>query len=98
VPLRALLNLLALQRLAWEAAPALTQPALVMHAANDHTCPIDATRLLFARLGSRPKRLVELAQCFHVVTVDCERARVLSELEGFLAELAASSTEAAQLG
>jgi hypothetical protein len=35
VPLRALLNLIQLQRIAWDAAPALTQPALVMHAAND---------------------------------------------------------------
>ena len=52
VPLRALLNLLHLQRLAWNEAPALTQPALVMHATNDHTCPLDGARALFDRLGS----------------------------------------------
>lgn len=100
VPLRALLNLLALQRLAWEAAPALRPPALVIHAKHDHTCPIEAARLLFARLGSRTKRMVELDQCFHVVTVDCERARVVTELERFLGELASpsSSTAAPQLG
>lgn len=87
VPLRALLNLLVLQRLAWHAAPAVTQPALVMHAIHDHTCPIEAARLLFARLSSATKRMVELAECFHVVTVDCERARVVTELERFLGEL-----------
>ena len=85
VPLRALLNLLRLQRLAWLDAPALTQPALVMHATNDHTCPIDAARALFERLGSRDKRLVVLDRCFHVITVDCEGQRVLAELDTFLA-------------
>jgi carboxylesterase len=92
VPLRALLNLLQLQRLAWDAAPALTQPALVMHAANDHTCPIDAARALFERLGSRDKRMIVLEQSFHVVTVDCERTRVLAELTAFLDDLASRSS------
>jgi carboxylesterase len=86
VPLRALLNLMHLQRFAWTAAPALRQPALVMHAANDHTCPLDGARALFARIGSTDKRLVVLDRCFHVVTVDCERDRVLAELDGFLAD------------
>jgi carboxylesterase len=89
VPLRALLNLLVLQRLAWDAAPTLTQPALVMHAVNDHTCPVDAARALYARVGSRDKRMVELDRCFHVVTVDCERERVLAEIDAFLGARAA---------
>lgn len=87
VPLRALLNLMHLQRFAWTAAPALRQPALVVHAANDHTCPLEGTRALFARLGSDDKRLVVLERCFHVVTVDCERDRVLAELDRFLGDL-----------
>ena len=87
VPLRALLNLLLLQRLAWDAAPALTQPGILIHATNDHTCPIDGARVLFDRLGSDDKRLVVLDRSFHVVTVDCERERVLSELDTFLGQL-----------
>jgi len=85
VPLRALLNLLRLQRVVWEAAPVLTAPAVVMHATNDHTCPIDAAHALFARLGSGEKRMVILDRSFHVITVDCERDRVLAEIEAFLA-------------
>lgn len=98
VPLRALLNLLALQRLAWTGAPRVAQPALVVHAVQDHTCPVEAARALFARLGSAEKRMVELARSFHVITVDCERERVLAELARFLAELAPSSTDAPPLG
>jgi carboxylesterase len=88
VPLRALLNLLQLQRLVWHDAPALTQPALVMHATNDHTCSIDTARTLFERLGSRDKRLVVLDRSFHVVTVDCQREQVLAELDTFLRQRA----------
>ncbi len=100
VPLRALLNLMHLQRFAWTAAPALTRPALVIHAANDHTCPLDGARALFARLGSSDKRLVVLERCFHVVTVDCERERVLGEVDAFLAAVASgrSSTTTLDLG
>jgi carboxylesterase len=92
VPLRALLNLLHLQRLAWGDASALTRPALVMHATNDHTCPIDAARALFERLGSHDKRMVVLDRSFHVMTVDCERERVLTELDRFLATLPTPSS------
>jgi carboxylesterase len=88
VPLRALLNLLQLQRLVWNDAPALTQPTLVMHATNDHTCPIDTARSLFERLGSHDKRLVVLDRSFHVVTVDCQREQVLTELDTFIKQRA----------
>lgn len=100
VPLRALLNLMQLQRFAWSAAPALTQPALVMHAANDHTCPLDGAHALFARLGSADKRMVVLERCFHVLTVDCERERVVREIDGFLTALpgVSSSTNAPPVG
>ncbi|MEB2286459.1 MAG: hypothetical protein B6D46_12490 [Polyangiaceae bacterium UTPRO1] len=92
VPLRALLNLMRLQRAAWAGAPALTQPALLLHAAHDHTCPLAGAERLFARLGSVDKRMVVLERSFHVVTVDCERDRVLAELDAFMAAIASSST------
>ncbi len=96
VPLRALLNLMHLQRAAWDVAPALTQPVLVVHAANDHTCPLAGARRLFERLGSGEKRLVILERCFHVVTVDCERDLVMAELGAFLAPFATASSSTAK--
>ena len=91
VPLRALLNLMHLQRFAWEAAPALTQPSLVIHATHDHTCPIEAARLLFQRLGSPNKRMVVLDRSFHVVTVDHDRQQVITEVDAFLHALATAA-------
>ncbi len=91
IPLRAVLNLLALQRAAWHDAPAVTQPSLIIHATNDHACPLAAAERLHARLGSRSKRFVCLDKCFHVITVDCERARVLEEIGDFLTGLSSTA-------
>jgi len=96
LPLRALLNLFALQRITAADAPKVRQPALVIHARNDHTAPIDAARALYARLGSADKRLVILEEGFHVVTVDHERARVIREVTAFVDRLAAQTPLAAQ--
>jgi len=84
IPLRALLNLLALQRLALASAPAITQPTLVIHARQDHTVPVAAAEALFARIGAAEKRLVVLPDSFHVVTVDRERDRVRDEITAFV--------------
>jgi carboxylesterase len=91
VPLRALLNLLLLQRLVRREAPRLEQPALVIHARHDHTCPAAAARELYGRLGSPDKRLVLLEESFHVVTVDRERERVAAEVQAFLDRLGAGA-------
>ncbi len=88
VPLRALLNLVALQRLAAADAPRVTQPGLVIHATHDHTSPIDAARTLYARMGSTDKRLVVLEESFHVITVDRERERVVAEVVAFVDRIA----------
>jgi carboxylesterase len=92
IPLRALLNILMLQRLVAREAPRLTQPALVVHAAQDHTCSIGAARILYDRLGSKEKRFVRLERSFHVVTVDCERTTVRREVRAFVDALAARSS------
>ena len=87
IPLRALLNLLALQRVALRDAPAIMQPTLVIHALQDHTCPVAATESLYSSLGATEKRLVLLAKSFHVVTVDRERGRVVREICDFVKAL-----------
>jgi len=91
VPLRALLNILMLQRIVRREAPRVTQPALVVHALQDHTCPVAAARDLYTRLGSREKRLTILERSFHVVTVDHERERVATEVARFVAAVAAGA-------
>jgi carboxylesterase len=88
VPLRALLNLLRLQRACRHLGRRVTQPVLVVHALQDHTCPADAARVLYEALPSADKRLVLLPESFHVVTVDREREQVLGEIERFVTAIA----------
>ena len=100
VPLRALLNLLILQGHTRDAADALVQPTLLIHATNDHTAPLESARAFFADVASADKTLVVLDRCFHVITVDCERDRVIAELERFIGRIASgpSSTSIAPVG
>ncbi len=91
IPLRALLNILMLQRLVRREAPQVTQPALVVHALHDHTCPVGAARELYGRLGSHEKQLVLLERSYHVVTVDHEQERVCAEVARFIESLAVES-------
>ncbi len=88
VPLRALFNLSRLQQAATAHARVITQPTLVMHAVQDHTCPVAAARAMYDTLPSTRKRLVLLEDSFHVITVDREHGRVLDEIDAFVDECA----------
>ena len=86
VPLRALLNLSRLQQAALAHARVITQPTLVIHSVQDHTCPVAATQAMYDTLPSTKKRLILLEDSFHVMTVDREHARVLDEVDTFVGE------------
>jgi carboxylesterase len=85
MPLSAPISLVKLSRMVRRRLPRLNQPALIIHSRNDHTCPYSRNvEFLMKRLGSRHKRLVELSQSHHVITVDTEKERVVAEVAGFL--------------
>lgn len=54
----------------------IKQPALIMHARQDHTIPFDCSAYLLRALGSTEKKLVALEKSFHVITLDLEREQV----------------------
>ena len=65
--------------------PRITQPALVMHARRDHTCPMRKNvDYVMKHLGSAEKRAVELEESYHVITVDSEKERVVDEVAEFV--------------
>ena len=52
---------------------------------RNHTCPYDRNvEFLMGHIASAQKRLVELNQSYHVVTVDTEKERVAAELLEFV--------------
>jgi carboxylesterase len=85
MPLSAPINLLQLSALVRSRLPRLSQPVLVIHSHRDHTCPYDRNiPFLTTHLGSAPKRFVELAESYHVITVDTEKERVAGEVLEFV--------------
>lgn len=88
MPIRALNQLLLLQRHVRRQLPLVRQPALVVHAHQDHTCSPRGVEYLQERLGG-PVEVVMLPRSYHVVSVDFEREQV--------AELVADFTARSQL-
>jgi carboxylesterase len=86
-PLSAPIGLMELNRIVRRRLPRITQPALVVHARNDHTCPMDRNlNYVMKHLGSAQKRAVILEESFHVITVDSEKERVAEEVSGFVGQ------------
>jgi carboxylesterase len=77
----------------------ITQPALIIHARDDHTCPQEKNvDFLLAHLGSAQKRAVILDRSFHVITVDSEKERVAAEVISFANAFRAGTQPAMALG
>ncbi len=96
MPLSAPINLIELSATVRPRVSRLSQPTLVVHSHQDHVCPYDRNvEFLMARLGSAHKRLVELQESFHVITVDTEKDRVAAEVIAFVQQFRANHPQRA---
>jgi carboxylesterase len=90
MPLSAPIKLLELAAQTRRMLPRVTQPALVIHARDDHNCPMRRNmNYVMKHLGSADKRAVVLEDSYHVVTVDVDRERVASEVLDFVEQFRA---------
>jgi carboxylesterase len=84
MPLSAPNELLKLSALVRARLDRIKQPALIMHSTGDHTCPAQKNvDFVMGHLGSAQKRTVMLEQSYHVITVDSDKDRVVSEVLAF---------------
>jgi carboxylesterase len=85
MPLSAPIELLKLSKIARAQLNKVTQPALVIGARDDHTCPCDKNvNYAMKHLGGERKKSIVLEQSYHVITVDAEKDRVASEVTSFV--------------
>jgi carboxylesterase len=63
----------------------ITCPALVFSSAVDHVVPPANQRKLHDALGSSDKTFVELKDCYHLATMDCEKETVFTGILEFVA-------------
>ncbi len=94
MPISAPIRLLGLSAQVRRMLPRITQPALVVHAKDDHTCPMKRNvNYVMKRLGSKVKRAVRLNESFHVITIDSERERVAAEVMEFASQFGTASQQ-----
>ena len=85
-------EMLKLVRLVKRRLPAITVPALILHSREDDVASLRNADFLAARLGG-PVDKVVLDDCYHLIVLDRQRARVVQESVRFL-DGALSSTRA----
>ncbi len=86
LPLRSVVELIALQRQVRALLPLISQPVLAIQGLHDPTAPIANLAILRDGLAKAPKTVI-LPASRHVVTVDLEKSRVSEEIVHFLASV-----------
>jgi carboxylesterase len=84
IPVRALHQLLLLQREVVSRLGRVRQPCLVVQSRQDHTCAASGVAVLQRRLAG-PVQVRMLDHSFHVVSVDVDRQQVAEEVAQFAA-------------
>ncbi len=96
MPLSAPIELLKLSAIVRPRLEHIRQPALIMHGVQDHTCPQPRNlNFVMQHLGSAQKHAITLDESFHVITVDSDRERVVSEVLAFAEQFRASRLHSA---
>lgn len=74
-PVLAMAALEAIERIHLE-APRIETPLLVIHGTADRVVPIQGTRAVFPRLGSKDKTFLEIPDAYHALPIDFEDDRI----------------------
>ncbi|MBC8331963.1 MAG: alpha/beta fold hydrolase [Anaerolineae bacterium] len=84
-PLKALLQLIALQRWAWPLLPAVQQPLLIIQGAHDGRIPSDVPERIAEKVSAAHVEIYFMEQSGHVVILDREIDQVAALTLEFLA-------------
>ncbi|HTY55248.1 MAG TPA: alpha/beta fold hydrolase [Candidatus Binataceae bacterium] len=98
MPLSAAVNLYQLSASVRPRLDKVSQPTLIIHGGQDHTCPLKNVDFLMAHLGSNDKRSVILENSFHVISVDIDKERVAEEAIGFVSQFRAAPEQLRAIG
>jgi carboxylesterase len=62
-------------------------PLLLIHAKEDHVIDGKSAREIYAQVSSKNKRILELQESYHIITLDVEKELVFREIQLFLKEI-----------
>lgn len=91
LPLTAIHEAYRLMRLVRKSLPDISQPSLILHAAEDEVASLRSPALLAARLGSSILRKIIFDNSYHMLTLDNDRDAVARASVSFLRELTEQS-------
>jgi len=90
IPSRAIAEVARFLRLVAAELPSVRQPLLVFHSPEDHVVPKGNAELVLSRVGSAKKELVELANSYHVATLDHDAELIFERTHEFAEAVAAA--------
>lgn len=94
MPLRAVLQMMQLQRVVRCELDRVTQPTLLLHGRHDHAVPLASSEEVRRGLGAGWVEAHVLEHSWHVLTEDVERARVAALAIDFLGRVEAAASRA----
>lgn len=62
-------------------------PLLIIYAREDHVIDGKSAKIIYKNVSSSNKRILELTNSYHIITLDYEKEKVYSEISAFLKSL-----------
>ena len=59
-------------------------PVLIVYAKQDHVVDNKSAKEIYQRIASKNKRILELQESYHIITLDLEKEKVFQEISTFL--------------
>ena len=86
LPLKGVAQLYKYLKLARAGLPSVKTPTLLFHSVDDHVLPVSNTEIVMAELGSSQKKRIELANSYHVATLDYDAETIFENSRLFIEE------------
>lgn len=86
LPLRGVAQLYKYLKKARAGLPTIQTPTLLFHSVDDHVLPVSNTDIIMSELGASDKRRIELANSYHVATLDHDAETIFENSRIFIEE------------
>jgi carboxylesterase len=86
LPLRGVAQLYKYLKKARAGLPTIQTSTLLFHSVDDHVLPVSNTDIIMSELGASDKRRIELANSYHVATLDYDAETIFENSRIFIEE------------
>jgi len=87
IPLKAINQLLLFLKHLENDLGDVYSPTLIIYASNDHVIHPESSREIYQKISSPSKRILELRESYHIITLDVEKEIAIQEVVKFIKDL-----------